>query len=513
MTLGRRIADWVASIRYEDLPKATIHEVKRRVIDSIATCLGAYGSEPARIARAAAAAVRQPAGGASIWGTTQRTTPDLATFANGAMVRYLDYNDTYLSLEPAHPSDNLSAAVAVTQSARRAGRDLILAAVVGYELQCRMCDADSLRKSGWDHVVYGALSTAMLAGKLWGLDADQLEHALGLAGVCNIATRQTRTGQISDWKACAFSNAARNGVFAADLARRGMSGPYEILEGPKGLMRQLSVPGLGNLVLAPGGDFMIDHTYIKYWPAEYHSQSAIDACLQLRPLIAGRTIESILIRSFEAAVSIIGSEPEKLRPTSRETADHSMFYCCAAALLDGDVTLDTFADKRLTDPRILALIDKTTIIEDSALNEGYPKGIPNDITITCTDGTIARQRVDYPRGHAQNPMTDDEVVAKFRRLANGVISAKEADRILGLCWKLDSLKDVSSVFTFKTLGKGEGKSRSVRAKSAASAGASRRAPVASRKRKAAAKPSKPSKPARSAVKRGGAKRASGRKGR
>lgn len=482
MTLGRRIAEWVYGIRYEDLPRQTIHEVKRRVIDSLATCLGAYHSDPARIAREAAAAVRQPVGGASIWGTTQRTTPDLAAFANGAMVRYLDYNDTYLSLEPAHPSDNLSAAVAVTQAAKRTGRDLILAAVIGYELQCRLCDADSLRKSGWDHVVYGALSTAMLAGKLWGLDPEQLEHALGLAGVCNIATRQTRTGQISHWKACAFSNAARNGVFAADLARRGMSGPYEIFEGPRGLMRQLSLPGLTNLVLAPNGDYMIDHTYIKYWPAEYHSQSAIDACLQLRPLIAGRQIGSIMIRSFEAAVSIIGSEPEKLRPTSRETADHSMFYCCAAALIDGDVTLDTFAEERLTDPRILELIDKTTIVEDPVLNEGYPKGIPNDITITCTDGTVARQRVDYPRGHAQNPMTDEEVVAKFRRLADGVISEREADRILNLCWKLETLKDISSIFTFKTLGRrAERRGTSSRHSRAVSRGSKRSKAVSGRK--------------------------------
>ncbi|MCG3130905.1 MAG: 2-methylcitrate dehydratase 2 [Phycisphaerae bacterium] len=452
MTLGRRIATWVQSIRYEDLPASTIHEVKRRVIDSLATCLGAYHSNPGVVARAQAMSVKaSPRGGATVWGTTHRTTPDLAAFANGAMVRYLDYNDTYLSLEPAHPSDNLSAAVAVAQAGRRTGRDLILAAVIGYELQCRMCDADSLRKSGWDHVVYGAVSTAMLAGKLWGLSEDQLEHALGLAGVCNIATRQTRTGQISDWKACAFSNAARNGVFAADLARRGLTGPFEIFEGPKGWMKQLSVPGLRDLVLAPDGRFMIDRTYIKYWPAEYHSQSAIDACLQLRPHVQGRDIASILIKSFEAAVSIIGSEPEKLRPTSRETADHSLFYCCAAALVDGDVTLATFDEERLTDPRLLNLIDRTTIVEDAELNKGYPKGIPNDITITCADGTVAAKRVDFPRGHAENPMTDDEVVAKFRRLADGVIRDKEADRILKLCWKLDTLKDVTPVFAFKVM--------------------------------------------------------------
>ena len=199
------------------------------------------------------------------------------------------------------------------------------------------------------------------------------------------------------------------------------------------------------------GDFMIDRTYIKFWPAEYHSQSAIDACLQLRPQITGKEIKEIHIASFEAAVSIIGSEPEKLRPTSRETADHSMFYCCAAALVDGDVTLATFNEDRLADAGLLALIDKTTIVEDAKLNEGYPKGIPNDVTITCTDGTKVNKRVDFPRGHAENAMTDDEVVAKFKRMADGVISVDAAASILDQAWRLDELTDLTPMFAFKVL--------------------------------------------------------------
>ncbi len=449
MTIARRMAHWAKALKYEDLPFKTVHEVKRRVIDSLATTLGAYHSHPAKIVREKAMAVSDPKAKATVWGTPHRTLPELAAFANGAMVRYLDYNDTYLSLEPAHPSDNISAAVAVTQQTDKTGKDLILATVIGYEIQCRLCDAASLRAGGWDHVTYGALSTALLAGKLWDLSEDQMEHALGLAGVCNITTRQTRTGQISDWKACAFSNAARNGVFAADLARRGLTGPNEIFEGPKGLIKQLSIPGVRNLVLGRDGGFMIDKTYIKYWPAEYHSQSAIDACLQLRPKLSGKKIQSIDMQSFEAAVSIIGSEPEKLRPTSRETADHSMFYCCAAALVDGDVTLATFDEHRLADPKLLDLIDRTKIVEDAKLNEGYPEGIPNDVTITCADWTKLNRRVDFPRGHARNPMTDEEVVAKFHRMAQGVVTDKTAATILDLAWKLDTLTDLTPLFGFE----------------------------------------------------------------
>ena len=447
-TIGRRIAQWVSDLAYDQLDQQSVHEVKRRIIDSIACALGGYFSPPAKILRAFALAENDTRAGI-VLGTNHSSSPQRTTFANGTMIRYLDCNDTYLSLEPAHPSDNLAAAIAVAQAAGRTGQDLILASVIGYEIQCRLCDAASLRAHGWDHVFYGALSSAMVAGKLWSLDEDQLEHALGLAGVCNIATRQTRTGQVSMWKACAFANAARNGVCAADLARRGLTGPSEIFEGPKGIFNQLTGPF--ELTLGSTGDFMINKTYIKFWPAEYHSQSAIEAILALRAEMGHREIESIEIKSFEAAVSIIGSEPEKWRPTSRETADHSMPYCVAVALIDGDVTLGSFNEDRLTDPTVLSLMDRITITEDPELNEGYPKGIPNRLIVKLTDGTTLEKRVDYPRGHALNPMTDDEVVDKFHRLSRRVISERTAESILDSVWKLDEATDLSKLVSFEVI--------------------------------------------------------------
>ncbi len=448
--LAQALAEKALAAKYSDLAPSAVHEAKRRVLDSIGTALGAWKSGPARVTREAATAVSM-SDGASLFGSKHRTTPDLATFSNGALVRYLDFNDTYLSLEPAHPSDNIPAALAVGQVCGASGKDVILAVVLGYELQCRLCDAASLRKHGWDHVCYGALSSALLAGRLYKLDADRMVHALGIAGVCNFATRQTRTGQISMWKACAFSNAARNGVFAADLARRGMTGPNEIFEGPKGLFKMITGPFEPKWASGPE-DWMISRTYIKFWPAEYHSQSAIDAALQLRPEVGDPAkIESILIESFEAAVSIIGSEPEKWRPTSRETADHSMGYCVACALLDGDVTRGSFTDEKIRDPRVLALLDRTKIVETDECNAGYPRGIPNKLIIKTGDGRTLSRKVDYPRGHAGNPMTDDEVFAKFRKLAAGVVSDATADRIIERCMKLDELSDLREVVEFETL--------------------------------------------------------------
>src|SRR5207245_6883883 len=222
-------------------------------------------------------------------------------------IRYLDYNDTYLALEPAHPSDNLAAVLAVGEVAGAGGRDLITAAVLAYEIQCRLCDAASLRQHGWDHVTYGAISSAIAACKLLKLDAEQTSHAIGMAGVANTALRQTRSGELSMWKGCAFANAARNGVFAALLAAEGLTGPAPIFEGELGFMKLLTGP----FELAPlgGGDqpFMITQTYIKFWPAEYHSQSAIDAALQLRPEGGEiRNIVAIHIHTFDHGVDMSG---------------------------------------------------------------------------------------------------------------------------------------------------------------------------------------------------------------
>src|SRR5262249_45093561 len=299
-----------------------------------------------------------------------------------------------------------------------AGRDLITAAVLAYEIQGRLCDAASLRKHGVDHVTYGALSSCAAACKLLGLDATRTTHALGIAGVCNVALRQTRAGELSMWKGCAFANAARNGVFAALLAGGGVARAAPIFEGELGFMKLVSreefqVPVLGG----NGQPFMITQTYIKFWPAEYHSQSAIDAALQLRPEVGDiRNVAAIDIHTFDAAVDIIGKDAEKWRPQTRETADHSLPYCTAVALADGEVTLAQFDPKRFTDPTLLNLVAKIKLHRDPSANRRYPAGIPNRLTITLTDGRRLVREVEFPRGHARNPMTDAEVEHKFRTL-------------------------------------------------------------------------------------------------
>jgi 2-methylcitrate dehydratase len=434
-TLAESLADWSQQINFARLPPEVVHEVKRRVIDSIGCAMGAYHSETCRLARDAAVGVDwlphfPGRGRATVFGQPRRTFPDLAAFANGAMVRYLDYNDTYLSLEPAHPSDNIAACVAAAEAAGADGRDLIAAIALAYEVQCRLCDAAGIRKRGWDHVTYGCFSTALAAGKLMRLDPERLEQAVNLAGVNAAALRQTRVGELSMWKGCAFANAARNGLFAAWLAAQGMTGPDEIFEGPMGFFAQVSGPF--ELEMERWGPpAMIHETAIKFWPAEYHSQSAIEAALSLRPDVGGAVnVRKIEISSFDAAVEIIGHEPEKWRPTRRETADHSMPYCVSVALLDGEVGLEQFAPERIARADVRELMEKVVIYRDPELTARYPEGIPNRLEVATWDGYTHTREVTYPRGHARNPMTDEEVEAKFRHLAAGVLADTQVEAVI-----------------------------------------------------------------------------------
>ncbi|HTU88919.1 MAG TPA: MmgE/PrpD family protein [Gemmataceae bacterium] len=445
LPLANRLAEYGCRLLFEQLPAETVHEVKRRFIDSLGTAVGAMSAEAYGIARKCALRVRgEPRAG--LFGGGQ-SSAEWAAFVNGLLIRYLDYNDTYLSLEPAHPSDNLAAVLAVGDMVKAGGPALITAAVLAYEIQCRLCDAASLREHGFDHVAYGALSSCAAACKLLGLDAAKTTHALGIAGVCNVALRQTRTGELSMWKGCAFANAARNGVFAALLAAEGMTGPAPIFEGDAGIMKLLvgpfELPDLGDGGAEP---FMINRTYIKFWPAEYHSQSSIDAALQLHAEMGDpHKIQAIDIHTFNAAVDIIGKEPEKWRPKTRETADHSLPYCTAVALMDGTVSEAQFKTSRFTDPDLLALVAKVKVHRDAALNERYPHGIPNRLTVTMSDGRRLVREVEFPRGHAQNPMSDAEVEHKFRSMVEPRYGKERADRILAACWQLDKLKEAGEL--------------------------------------------------------------------
>ncbi|HEV3409434.1 MAG TPA: MmgE/PrpD family protein, partial [Chthoniobacterales bacterium] len=303
----------------------------------------------------------------------------------------------------------------------------------------------------WDHPTYGSFSTALACAKLMKLDPERTRHAINIAGVHCAAFRQARVGELSHWKGVAFANAARLGVYAALLARAGMTGPAPIFEGSMGFEKQLGV-SLGavgevfdkNREAMPGEGpaSMILKTSIKYWPAEYHSQSAIEAALWLRTQIDDlRKVKSMVIESHDASVDIIGSEPEKWRPQNRETADHSLPYITAVALIDGEITDKQFDPKRFTEPEIVSFLQNVEVKRNDELSALYADAVANIVHVHLSDGRTLTKRVDYPLGNAKNRLPDKELEGKFLNLVAPKIGRDAADRVIEHCWHFDQASD------------------------------------------------------------------------
>src|SRR5215470_10583270 len=238
--LAERLAAYADRLRYDDLDPATVERVKSHVIDTIGCGIAAFDERPVRICREVALSA---AGRSTVIGTSRRTTPDLASFANGAAFRYYDLNDAYIGHTAGHPSDNIAACLAVAEAERASATELITAIVLAYEINCRLIDAFDMSTRGWDAaVVFSLPAVALAAGKLMKLPLDKLTQAVNLAINDHIPMGQTRAQTLSDWKGLADAEAGRNAVFAALLARAGITGPAPIFEGRKGLFQLVSGP-------------------------------------------------------------------------------------------------------------------------------------------------------------------------------------------------------------------------------------------------------------------------------
>ncbi len=450
MDLAGRLADYVTSTKFRSIDAVTVKEMKARVVDAVGCAIGAFGEKPIAMARKAVLGLRS-GGPSSVIGTGRRTSPDLAAFVNGFMLRYFDYNDTYLSREPAHPSDNIAPCFAVAEAEGSTGKEFISAAVAAYEVQCRLCDAADLRHRGWDHVNYGLVSSSLAAAKLMGLDPKRAEQAVNIAVNGHIAMRQVRAGELSMWKGASFANAARNGVFAAALARDGVTGPSPVFEGEMGFFRQVSGPfdldvnGFGGR----GGGYKVAETYVKYWPAEYHAQSAVWAALAVREGLKGPgEVKSVLVETHEAGYTILGKDPEKWRPATKETADHSLPYIVGMALLEGKIDNETYSERNIRSSRNLRFLQRVEVKEDPGLTALYPaKGMANRVTVVTRSGAVVSKEVDVPRGHPLDPMGREELERKFKALTAGKLAPQRAKELLALLWNLEQVRDLREVFS------------------------------------------------------------------
>lgn len=440
------LSEYTTALTFADLPADVVHHAKRMLIDTLGCALGGYSSEPSKIARAMAAMVssQQPA---TILGSGQQTSLDLATFANGVMIRYLDFNDGYTSKESGHPSDAIAAVLSPAEVAHSDGRSVLTATVLAYEVFCRLCDAVCVRDQRFDHVTLGVLASTCAAAKALGLSRAHTAQALNLSTAANLALYQTRIGEVSFWKGCAFANASRNAVFAAQLAAMGMTGPAPVFAGAGGFFAAVSqAPFTLAPFGGPGQPFKILECTIKGFPLGLYSQTVADAALQVRQQVASvEEIQDVHIETLQTAVNIMAGDAEKWRPANRETADHSMPYTAAVALMYGTIEPRHFEAEYYTNPRLLDLVQKVTVSVSEEANQRAPEAMLSRLTVRTTAGTRHTAEVAYHRGHYKNPMSDQEIEAKFRALARDLLTPAQTTALLEQLWHLEQVQDIGDV--------------------------------------------------------------------
>ena len=423
----RRIYEY--SKKISGLNKTEIKdELKKRIVDSFFVSYAARNSEPVSMELKAL----YPSKGkynSSIYYTKKKAEVSFSTMLNGSMTRYLDYNDTYLSMEALHPSDNIPPLMATAEALQAGGSKLLDSLALSYSVVCGLSDAVSIRDRGWDHVTYISLSSSAGLAHLADLDGNSFENCISLAINNNISLRQTRAGELSMWKGLTASNAARNSVFALELAMAGVTGPSNIFDGEFGFMKQVS--GGFNLSLEVD---RIKKTMIKNYPVEYHAMSAVETCSRIRGKLNGN-IKRIHVDTFAVADKIIIKDPEKKRPKTKETADHSMPYLIAYTLLYGEPTPDSYRDAYLKDSSIISLIDKMDFTVTKDIDEKYPEHLPFRIKIETDRGEIEDYLLD-PKGYFSKPFSWDDLRAKGLKL----MPEDDCDNIIGAVRNIDNMQ-------------------------------------------------------------------------
>jgi 2-methylcitrate dehydratase len=445
MTQVEQLAAFVEHTQYEDLSEEARQQLKIRILDALGCAFGALEGPPIKMLQAQL----EDFGGKPLVTLIGggKTAPDRAALYNSALVRYLDYNDSYIAKnETCHPSDNLGAVLAASEYARRNGRDFLTALALAYQVQCRLSDVAPVRAKGFDHTTQGAYAVAAGVAKTLGLDQHGIANAIAISGTAYNALRVTRTGSLSNWKGLAYPNTAFGATHAAFLAMRGITGPMEVFEGNKGLMD--AITGRFELDWSKENLEAVRRTSVKKYNAEFHSQSAIEGALELRSKhhVRPGEIESIKIDIFDVAYHIIGGgeEGDKQRVRTKEEADHSLPYMVAVALLDGDVSPAQYAPERIVREDVQTLLKKVTIQPDEAFSQRFPAEMPCRIHITLKDGrALAIEKQDY-EGLSTRPMSWEKAAAKFERLAASFTSSDQRATIIEIVSNLE-MKEVAQL--------------------------------------------------------------------
>jgi 2-methylcitrate dehydratase len=454
MSVARELAEKVRDFGFSDIPSDVIHQTKRILLDTLGCAIGGYGSEASRILQEYIREAGHPAE-ATVFGSGIRTSCLNATLANGAMARYLDYNDTAFILQGDtyrtgyHPSEVIPPVLALSEKQHLSGREVITAINLGYDLSLAFLEGvqgAGMEKKGWNGDTRGALIMPLVAGRILELTDEQMESAVGICGSCHavFGILDTPSEEYTMTKNIRFPMMSYAGIMAAMLAEKGFSGPAGMIEGHDGFVHSI-MDGEYDVesLLHFKGKFAIRETCIKSIIADFSSHGHLTATLTLAREhdIKPDQVAEIRITTSKRCAEHTG-DPVKKYPKNKETADHSSYYLTAIAIVDRQIGPNQFTQEKYTDPRVLELIGKVVLQGDPSLDKARPAGISEIIT---KDGKTYRLRVDYPRGHARNPMTDQEVVEKFKDMASVYMSETQMNRLIESVFALDKLDDIGKL--------------------------------------------------------------------
>ena len=450
----------IAAVASDPVPvePAVVDMIINRVIDNASVAIAAINRHPVTSARAQAL-THPRAGGATVFGhgPEVRVHAEWAAWANGTAVRELDYHDTFLAAEYSHPGDNIPPILATAQQTNRTGADVIRALATGYEIQVNLVKSICLHEHKIDHVAHLGPSVAAGIGTLLNLPTEIIYQAVQQALHVTTATRQSRKGEISSWKAFAPSHAGKLAIEAVDRAMRGEGAPSPIYEGEDSVIAwmldgknahyQVPLPAPGEAKRA------ILDTFTKEHSAEYQSQALIDLAFRMGPKVKNwDDVKEVVIETSHHTHYVIGTgsnDPQKFDPTaSRETLDHSIMYIVAVALQDGAWHhVRSYAPERAQRADTVRLWQKIRTVEDKAWTARYHsvdpavKAFGGRIIIRLNDGTEIADELAVANAHTlgATPWQRADYIRKFRTLTEGILAPEEAERFLEVAQRLPEL--------------------------------------------------------------------------
>ncbi|MGA8685667.1 MAG: MmgE/PrpD family protein [Candidatus Sulfotelmatobacter sp.] len=464
-TVTAKMSRWAAGLQYEHLSQDAIYQAKRFLLDSFGCALGGYQQHDVKIALEVLGEVAGR-GPATVIGTGERIDPVSAALANALMIRCMDYNDIYWKQDPSHPSDIFPAALACSERAGSSGKELIVGLVLGHEFEMRFCEAafPGIRERGWHHATLTAFVSPIVAGRALHLSWEQIQHAIGISASRHCTLGAVTAGKLTMMKNTVDPMATQSGVFAALLAEKGYSGPEHVVDGKEGLTHVFGPEWKLNLLTDGLGDsWRITQCGMKAFPTEALTHTPISAVLDLVKTndLHPEQVEKIQIRSLARAADIL-SDPSKYDPHTRETADHSLPYVIAAALVERKVTPVQFTMEKIMDPKIRAQLKKVEVVADPEIEKVFPALQRVIVNMTTTDGRTFSKQLDFPKGDPRNPLTDQEVEEKFGALAEGVLSTGAQKKLKEAIWNLE---DSDSIRKLMALMKADAQKETAKIKS------------------------------------------------